>query len=565
VCVDDDNSGRNTDYQLPARGYAVTSLIGYNGGLLSVGGSLTTDPNCCCDGPPPPECPPCCIRIDWGSFNVDGDLYEQYTEDGITIDVRVIMPTKNSRIVCDGEEISVQWDVDDDPSNRGSWIRFGVAWEFGGETPSVGAGGEIYEFGLVDWLDVSASDYTVALTLNKCFLDTVTYNGFIQIGTDFPDWRIDIETARCPTTSRCCDIEPECANCCALIDLEDYATFEGKHYIVNNSTDAEGNIFTALLEISLPAPGIICKSESVILDLYLIPPRHGDIDNNTVITFPVPWTLDTFTPAINPVDGAELANEIDWGTLTATEYSATVNIDCEATCPPPLDFPMITVTNSQYGFAANVDFEECDVEGCCPVLVCDGITGLANTGAASSGTAVDDEDNECNVDANWTVNGGDAFIISRASTMPFGCLNDWIGVRCESNIEPGGPDGYEATFSLEFEIAPGTCLQKIVLYGEYSADNYVKEGEWKVNGVDQEHIPHGSFNETTTIGCVEFRIDYEQGGWVEGTNTIEITVKNGFVGSGDVGLLFGLNMIINCRSIDDEEPEELEEPEEMEP
>ena len=355
----------------------MTSLIGYNGGLLSVGGSLTTDPNCCCDGPPPPECPPCCIRIDWGSFNVDGDLYEQYTEDGITIDVRVIMPTKNSRIVCDGEEISVQWDVDDDPSNRGSWIRFGVAWEFGGETPSVGAGGEIYEFGLVDWLDVSASDYTVALTLNKCFLDTVTYNGFIQIGTDFPDWRIDIETARCPTTSRCCDIEPECANCCALIDLEDYATFEGKHYIVNNSTDAEGNIFTALLEISLPAPGIICKSESVILDLYLIPPRHGDIDNNTVITFPVPWTLDTFTPAINPVDGAELANEIDWGTLTATEYSATVNIDCEdSPCPPPLDFPMITVTNSQYGFAANVDFEECDVEGCCePVCCCDKITG----------------------------------------------------------------------------------------------------------------------------------------------------------------------------------------------
>jgi len=351
-------------------------LIGYNGGLLLVNGSLTNDLNCCCDIPPP-DCPACCIKIDWGDFNADGDLYAQYDVDGITIDVRVIMPTKNSRVICDEEQISVEWDVDDTPSDRGSYIRFGAAWAFNGETPSVGVDGEVYEWGLVDWVGSVASDYTASLTLRSCFLDTGDFHGFIVIGTDFPEWELDIEASRCVTTDRCCDIEPECEDCCALVEIEDYAVSDGKHYIITNNTDADGNIFTGVLEISFTTPGKVCRGESVGLHLYLVPPRHTEIENNTILTVLTPWIVDSFTPAINPLDGLVTPIEIDWGTLTAYEYTAIVTIDCEdVACPPPLDFPIITMINTVFGFSATIDFEECDVEGCCePVCCCEKIAG----------------------------------------------------------------------------------------------------------------------------------------------------------------------------------------------
>jgi hypothetical protein len=178
---------------------------------------------------------------------------------------------------------------------------------------------------------------------------------------------------------------------------------------------------------------------------------------------------------------------------------------------------------------------------------------LFATGAVADGTAVDANGEECSVDAHWRAGGGNAFIHPRfGGVMEYGCLNNWISVNCDATIEPGGPDGFEETFSLDFEIAEGACLEDIVLVGDFSADNYVKAGGWKVNGVDQAHIPHGSFNETTTLSCIEFEITFAQGNWVVGTNTIAITVKNGFVGSGDFGGPFGLNLNITCVNREDE-------------
>lgn len=170
-----------------------------------------------------------------------------------------------------------------------------------------------------------------------------------------------------------------------------------------------------------------------------------------------------------------------------------------------------------------------------PPRLCEYVKGLVGTGDAVGG-----------LDRYWSVNGGPAYVIGR-DIMSFGCSEGrWISVSPNGIAEPGGPDGYEATFTLDFEIGEGLVVQDLVVQGSFSADNYVKAGSWKVNGVDQVHIPHGSYNNVIGIGCNNFSINYSQGKWVVGKNTIAITVKNGNSGSGNTGSYFGLNMIVNC-------------------
>jgi len=346
-------------------------LLLYDGGLLFVDGGLTTDPNCCCYYEPQPDCPPCCIRIDWGTFDDDGNLVDNYVVSGIPITVKVSMPTPNSRIVCDTEQVTVRWELDAPSDNYGAWVRFGPGWGFGGESPSVGPDGETYDWGLVDWVGTSADAFQVILTFRKCFMDSAQFNYFIVIGTDFPDWDLDIESSRCTTPNECCPEEVDCEDCCALLDQEGVIKYDGKYYIVVNTVDPDGNIYTGVIEFELERAGILCKGEGIDITLWLVPPRHEDIENNTIIEFPAPWELGTYSPDVSVDDGDVAENRIDWGTLTKYRYDISLSIDCEEeSCDTTLEFPTISITNTPFNVGAGIVFNECDMEDCCCPIIC---------------------------------------------------------------------------------------------------------------------------------------------------------------------------------------------------
>ena len=152
------------------------------------------------------------------------------------------------------------------------------------------------------------------------------------------------------------------------------------------------------------------------------------------------------------------------------------------------------------------------------------------------------------IDKHWKADGGDAYIIVPEGGWS-GCDvpgSSKIAHDCNPELEPGGPDGAEVVFTAEFHILPGVRLACIGLAGSYSADNYVKAGEWKVNGRDQAQIDHGSYLLGVQGRCIDFFITPTEGGLVVGLNTIEITVKNGNITSGIYGGPMGLELVIGC-------------------
>ena len=93
-------------------------LFKLDGALLVVDGALAADERCCeCDYD---YCPPCCARIDTGiyfTFDENGDLttVDSVFSSVVPARVRIIMPTKFSLQVCDGEEITVKFEMTDEP------------------------------------------------------------------------------------------------------------------------------------------------------------------------------------------------------------------------------------------------------------------------------------------------------------------------------------------------------------------------------------------------------------------------------------------------------------------
>lgn len=174
---------------------------------------------------------------------------------------------------------------------------------------------------------------------------------------------------------------------------------------------------------------------------------------------------------------------------------------------------------------------------CCCGGICDGVI-LFDTGEVVAG---DPCDTSIGIDQEWTANGGDAFAFFTGGTTDFDDPTRLIGcegvagitavcaddIADKAIIEPGGLSGFETTFTSQFYIPPTTNLSRIALVGTYSADNYVVAGEWKINGVDQDHIEHGSFYDGFTLGCIDFAVTSDTAPLVHGWNTITIIVKNG--------------------------------------
>lgn len=176
---------------------------------------------------------------------------------------------------------------------------------------------------------------------------------------------------------------------------------------------------------------------------------------------------------------------------------------------------------------------------------CEGVTLLFNTGqeiSTPSGCSQAD-----GIDLHWTANGGPAYAFFLGDGVSFEddptnglgcegapraitavCAND---IADKAIIEPGGPDGVEILYETTFHIAEWVDLDAIAFCGQFSADNYVKAGEWKVNGCDQAHIEHGSYFSSATLGCLDFAFTRETAQLRHGVNTIAITTKNGAFGS----------------------------------
>jgi len=204
---------------------------------------------------------------------------------------------------------------------------------------------------------------------------------------------------------------------------------------------------------------------------------------------------------------------------------------------------------------------------CCG-LPCDYVSGLFGTGISDATTPCEEFPFpppgsglvDWEIDKYWQADGHEAYLVREQPNAP-GCPfgpDVYIAHNCDPVLEPGGPNGAEVVFSTSFEIAAGAPIDCIVLEGRFSADNYIKSGAWKVNGIDQAHINHGSYDVNLGNVCVYFRITGQQGGLLVGTNTIEITVKNGFVGSGSFGGPMGLYLEIFCQYLDG--PSSLPEP-----
>ncbi len=359
----------------------MNSLITYGGlPLLIDGTSLTTDPDCCCYYPPPPDqCPPCCVRIDWGEFNEDGDLESEYVVGDYDITVIVTMPTKDSRIVCNTQEINVTWSIlPDDPSPSGGYAQFGPAWESTAESP---APEKVFERGLVDWIGIESAVFGLTMRLSSCFLDSPQFLAGITIGTDVPEWELEIPITRCPSAARCCPVEYDCEPCCyELASVASSVLFDNKIWFFAESPGGY-RVYYRVVTSSL---GIWCPGEPLTVEFDIIPPRWDENEEyNAVIQWDGTWFYSGSSPGI-AVDGEIITNQplqpgggkVDWGTQSATEYEASITADCgELLCS---DLEVATIQIRVLGlpggdFSTDIGgFEPCDedFDGCCCPLDC---------------------------------------------------------------------------------------------------------------------------------------------------------------------------------------------------
>lgn len=354
-----------------------TGLISVGGIPLFTNGGLSADPDCCCTGPPPPPtCPFCCVQVDWGTFDEAGDLIGSEVASGSTVDIKLTMPTKFSRIVCDGSAVTVSFGVPSPGAEAGGGhIVFGPAWGASGDSP---AATKVFSRGLVDWIGVNARTFSAVLTLSKCWLDTEDFLGYVRIGLDDPAWSFEIDISRCDTPIRCCD-GPNCEPCCweVLPIGASPIYYDGKVWLASESAGGYRLLFS--VDTDGPA-GLYCAAESVTAELQIIPPRWDAAKTyEATITFGDPWTLGSNSPAFNPVDGAVDSNippsgggSVDFGTKSETEYSVTLASDCADIYCGSYTLDQITasvsITESESA-SGTFGFTPCEVDNtdcCCP-------------------------------------------------------------------------------------------------------------------------------------------------------------------------------------------------------
>lgn len=352
-------------------------LILYNGALLLVNGGLTVDPNCCCD-PPPPPCLPCCVRIDWGTFDSDGNLYKKIPVNEFDeLTIAIILPRPNDRIICNLDVITIHFIITgpDNPQMIGGRARYGRAWEHVYHSPPVSATGRNYPYCLTDWGSESTeASYQIELEFNECFLDEPSFLGYIHIQTQTPTgfWE-EIDISRCTTPSWCCLVEIPCEDCCAVI-INASAVIGLETWIVRDEVDPNDGHYTTIIKATPAGNNPVCNF--IELEIFFIPPFHTvGATHRVTLDHDRTWVIGGIAPPLAG-DGVQTDLRTDWGTITETELTAGLTNECWAvpgspTCEVLLQYPDLVLFSSAFPIAS-VDFEECeiDVEECCNVVRC---------------------------------------------------------------------------------------------------------------------------------------------------------------------------------------------------
>jgi len=316
----------------------MSGLASKHGKLLTVDGKLVFGDcycDCSADG-----CGNCCMGIDWGTFNEDGDLEETFTN----LVVTVVMPTKNVRWVCDGEQITVRLEFTLDPEGDASqfapFVRWDRSWKYISHTPlAVLDDGEFLD-GLIEWeylVDNGPSyydTYEVVLEYDKCWADSGTQYGDIEAGDRLGDFAV-ITSTFC-TSVDCCDPVITCESCCFYI-ADTYEENEAGNPVfwAENAIGDRMKVEVRGLDATKKT---ICIPDNLELTfvIELIPAQF----TSTPPWYPnlnftgEGWTRFSHSPAIGAGgsvdDGPPV--EIVWGTdVSATEYEIMTYVPCPLT------------------------------------------------------------------------------------------------------------------------------------------------------------------------------------------------------------------------------------------
>jgi hypothetical protein len=286
------------------------------------------------------------------------------------------MPTKNSRIVCDEQQITIMWShfnsEGDAEDANGGFIRFGHGWERGNSLPAIGADGLVLNYGLIDWgVSGQSTYYQASFTFRKCFMDSSWFLFYLDIGLTYPEWQETIEIVRCPSPDLCCPESVVCEDCCALLTQTNAVRHNGKYYFYDERIDIDGGRWTIIIEAAMPAAGKVCIGETVSVDVYHILPRADSAPGGVSLICSHPtWIRNSWVPAIGG-DGLLTDSEIRWGRLEELEYQIVLEAgDCDECAELPENiFSSIVFSSDLFG-SASLDFVACDLTDCCSVVKC---------------------------------------------------------------------------------------------------------------------------------------------------------------------------------------------------
>lgn len=252
------------------------------------------------------------------------------------------MPTKNSRLVCDGDSVDVVIAIDDTEAFTGnpfvSWDRH---WKFGsGPSPAVGTDGMVFEDGLVEWGTITpmVAEFSVTLEYDHCWADNEVQYGEIEAGDRDGDFTL-IDGANC-VSDMCCEPEYVCDDCCFYVGPDDNTAISYELDDAGNPVFWSTNGIGDKIKVTVEGTdnGLICiPGAQITLTIKLIPTEFtGDpwLPEMSVVA-DGGWKFLSATPSIGTgtiVPGPVPAMSVTWGVeVDAIEYSLITEVPCPHT------------------------------------------------------------------------------------------------------------------------------------------------------------------------------------------------------------------------------------------
>lgn len=362
--------------------------------ILVDDGKLAAAEDCCCDDI---DCPPCCVQLTGGTFNGSGDLVFTDTVGNDVMTVTVIMPSKNKRVICDNEQITIEmnWSkvtgVPAAGASPDALATWGQSWIYRSISPSVNSStGYLNEHGRAWWDDKpDEHDYELVLEYDHCWTNYTNAATYAAIHTEFTalGTEVDLIFTVCPGAVDCCTDDSVCEPCCARIAPNDAQPGGGEF----DNDDPSILVFWTTsggraLRVEVAMPDIrdrnVCSlptPETIDVTAYFIA-----LDANEQLTVPPEmkiqwedlWEYQSHTPAIGGGGSTDTAGagHVDWGDAISASFSVTLEINL---CDGERE-PLVTVTVQEFGLSIIIPFFVCpSSDKCCPCCdIADSVSGF---------------------------------------------------------------------------------------------------------------------------------------------------------------------------------------------